>query len=123
MYTTDPRYWTATPRPNHTLPIALRHSLVCAQVLETSARPQSAWAYIRSGVWARPLAAVAALYLFLVLMLVVMIKRLPTRDALSEKAQLPADTLLLLKLVHPFPQFMIAHTNIMISPIKLYLPS
>ena len=60
---------------------------------------QSASAYVHSGQWLRPLTAAAALYMVLFLLLLVLVRRPPTRGALSEKAQLPADTLLLLKLV------------------------
>ncbi len=58
-------------------------------------------AYLRSGRWARPLACVAALYMILVSLLIVMVKQLPTRGALADKAHLPADTELLIKLVRP----------------------
>ena len=53
----------------------------------------------------RPLACVAALYVILITLLVVMVKQLPTRGALADKAHLPADTELLLKLVSARPTY------------------
>ena len=58
-------------------------------------------AYLQSGKWARPLACVAILYVVLLSLVVVMVKQLPTRGALADKAHLPADTELLIKLVRP----------------------
>jgi len=58
-------------------------------------------AYLRSGKWARPLACVAVLYVALLSLVVIMVKQLPTRGALADKAHLPADAELLIKLVRP----------------------
>ena len=58
-------------------------------------------AYLRSGRWARSLACVTVLYVAVISLLVFMVKQLPTRGALADKAHLPADSELLMKLVRP----------------------
>lgn len=50
--------------------------------------------------WARALTTVAALYIGLLSMLLILVRQLPTRGALSEKAHLPENTELLMKLPH-----------------------
>ena len=47
--------------------------------------------------WARALLLVAGLYVCLLGMLALLLRRLPTRGALSAKAHLPQDTELLMK--------------------------
>ena len=52
--------------------------------------------------WARALLLVAGLYVCLLGMLALLLRRLPTRGALSEKAHLPEDTELLMKVSNGF---------------------
>lgn len=54
--------------------------------------------------WARALLAIAAVYAVILTLLFVLIRRLPTRGALSEKAHLPDDTELLMKLPRNIPE-------------------